>query len=94
VSPAAHAQIAMGESFVTCNFAANPLAAAEFVRGMCDKAAAGLRVGGSGRDHRAAVALAIAALEAAGAYTELAYGAGEAVTPDLAARVAEFRGAA
>jgi hypothetical protein len=94
MSPAAHAQIAMGESFVTCNFAANPLAAADFVKGMCDKARDGLRAGGNGREMRAAVALAIAALEAAGAYTELTYGAGEAVTPDLAARVAEFRGAA
>jgi hypothetical protein len=94
VSPAAHAQIAMGESFVNANFAHNPHAAAEFVRGMCNDAAAKLRAGGNGREMRAAIAFAIAALEAASAYTELSNGAGEAVTPDLAARVAEFRGAA
>jgi hypothetical protein len=96
MSPSARAQIAMGGSFVTCNFAANPTAAADFVKGMCDDAAAKLRAGGGGREMRAAIAFAIAALEAGSVYAELTYGAGETVVPqpNLDARVAEFRGAA
>lgn len=93
MSPNAHAQIAMGESFVTCNFAANPLAAAEFVQGMCEDAIAKLRAGGNGREMRATIAFTIAALNALIAHAQLTYGAGEAVTPELAARVAEWRAA-
>jgi hypothetical protein len=80
----------MGANFVACNFAQNPLAAGEFVAGMCADAVEKLEAGGNHRQLAQAIPFVLAALKAAGAYAELSLGAGATATanqPELAARV-------